>query len=541
MKLLRFIPLTFLGFLALTVSPQIYERDVAEEWVRRYDYQNAPDYGSSIAVDDSGNVYVTGTSSINPVGPEYATIKYNSGGIQQWVQRFPGGGREGGRSIAIDDSSNVYVTGVTSASGGGIGTIKYNSMGTLMWVQVYRKFVSPNDTFYAAMIKVDKLHNVYITGTRNYPGTFRDYLTIKYSATGMEQWVARYNGPVSAEDMASALVVDDSGNVYVTGESRGSGPQQRDIATVKYDSSGVQRWAQRYPGAGNYSLNRGNAIGLDNAGGVYVVGGGTVTGLYRIVTIKYSSLGIQQWVSAYGNGEGRSIGIDNAGNIYVSGYSGNGTNSDFATIKYSSSGVQQWVTIYNGSMNLDDEPWSLAIDSSQNIYVTGGTNISNISGSDYATIKYDSSGLTQWLVTYNGPGNRYDAAHSIAVDKKGNVYVTGSSEGNGTQFDYATIKYSQPLGIERSTSQIRQFQLYQNFPNPFNGSTRIDYLLPWFSFVKLSVYDLCGRTVGNLINENKQEGKHTVEFESNNLPTGVYFYRLEIGQYSQTKKMLLIK
>ena len=87
----------------------------------------------------------------------------------------------------------------------------------------------------------------------------------------------------------------------------------------------------------------------------------------------------------------------------------------------------------------------------------------------------------------------------------------------------------------------KSFSLSQNYPNPFNPSTIINYQLPTNSHVTLKVYDVLGREVTTLVNEREQAGTHGVKFDGTNLPSGVYFYRLQTQTYSDTKKLLLIK
>jgi len=242
------------------------------------------------------------------------------------------------------------------------------------------------------------------------------------------QWVQRYNGPGIGVDIVSSIVVDDSGNVYVTGGS-GNG-----YATIKYSSSGVQQWIQRYIGNGSKALS----IALDGSGNVYVTGYSRF-GFFSssFVTIKYSSSGAQQWVRTYNGGFGNSIAVDDSGNVYVTGWSS--PNEDYITIKYNSIGDSQWVQRYNGLGNSQDNGISIAVDGSGNVYVTGQSRSSF--NFDYATIKYNSNGDSLWVQRYHGPGGN-DQAISIAVDGSGNVYVTGRSQGIGNDNDYATIKYN---------------------------------------------------------------------------------------------------
>jgi len=90
-------------------------------------------------------------------------------------------------------------------------------------------------------------------------------------------------------------------------------------------------------------------------------------------------------------------------------------------------------------------------------------------------------------------------------------------------------------------NQPLSFSLEQNYPNPFNPSTTIEYSIPQNSLVTLKVYDVLGREVATLVNEQNEAGKHTVEFDASKLNSGVYFYKIESGNFIETKKMILVK
>lgn len=85
------------------------------------------------------------------------------------------------------------------------------------------------------------------------------------------------------------------------------------------------------------------------------------------------------------------------------------------------------------------------------------------------------------------------------------------------------------------------FELFQNYPNPFNPATVIEYALPREQFVRLRMFNVLGEEVVVLVNELKPAGTHTTTFDAHNLPSGVYFYRLEAGNYVDSKKLLLVK
>jgi hypothetical protein len=337
----------------------------------------------------------------------------------------------------------------------------------------------------AHAINVDDSGNVYVTGYSYGSGANPDYATIKYGPYGNQIWAARYNGPGNYQDAAYSIALDAAGNVYVTGYSYGSG-NDADYATIKYDANGNQVWVARYTGPGNFH-DQAHSLALDATGNVYVTGWsyGSATH-FDYTTIKYDGNGNHIWVARY-NGPGNlddeaySLGLDAAGNVYVTGHSyGSGTNYDYATIKYDGDGNQIWVERYNGPGNGYDLANSLALDAARNVYVTGLSVGSGTNG-DYATIKYDADGNQLWVARYNGPGNILDEAYSLALDAAGNVYVTGGSTGSDTQYDYATIKYSggnianwMPVEATVLGQPLPQeFALHQNYPNPFNAVTAL--------------------------------------------------------------------
>ena len=286
---------------------------------------------------------------------------------------------------------------------------------------------------------------------------------------------------------------------------------------------------------------------LDHLGNLYITGRSLGTGTnFDYATIKYNSAGVQQWASRY-NGTGNfldfpyGIKADGSGNVYVTGRSdGSGTGEDFATIKYNSSGEQQWVKRYNESSG--DGATSLGVDAAGNVYVTGYSS-GNGTSLDYVTIKYNSNGDQIWKIVYdNGSGiSAYDLPKALVLDNTGNIFVTGASTQNISE-DFCTIKYTQSVGINQISSAVpEQFRLSQNYPNPFNPSTKIRFEISELSQTKLFVYDALGSVVANLVNDRLQPGIYEAEFNASKISSGAYFYKLESNGFIETKKMLLIK
>ena len=403
--------------------------DVTQEWVARYNGPgNFNDEATSLAIDRDGKVYVSGYSYGSGTGADFATIKYNTTGMEQWVAHYNGSGNSWDMvySLAVDSNGNVYITGASfgNSTDWDYATIKYDAAGVEQWVALYN---GPANSFdYATSLAVDGNGNVYVTGASLGSITESNYTTIKYNPAGVQQWVARYNGPENYGDEAYSLALDRDSNVYVTGRSFGTGTYL-DYATIKYNAAGVEQWVARYNGPGNGD-DEAHSLVVDDDGNVYVTGWS-----YRVgtdddyATIKYNGVtGAPMWsfpggeVAARYDGPGHgndwtsNLAVDGNSNVYVTGYSlGSGTNDDYATIKYNVTGDQQWVARYDGPGNDYDWAASLAVDNADNVYVTGGSHGSG-TDSDFATIKYNTAGIEQWVVRYNGPVNGSDLANSLA-------------------------------------------------------------------------------------------------------------------------------
>jgi hypothetical protein len=215
-------------------------------------------------------------------------------------------------------------------------------------------------------------------------------------------WVRSYNGLGNDDDRASAIAVDDSGYVYVTGYSYGERANP-DYATIKYYPNGDTVWVRRYDGPGD-STDQANALAVNDSGCVFVTGGSYGSGTnFDYATIKYYPNGDTAWVRRY-NGPGNSgdgamdIAIDGFGHVYVTGQSfGSGTDYDYATIKYEPNGDTAWMRRYDGPDNTGDNAMAIAVDGSGNVCVTGFGVCWSEHPFDYVTIKYYPNGDTAWV------------------------------------------------------------------------------------------------------------------------------------------------
>jgi hypothetical protein len=379
----------------------------------------AGDQGEGIAVDTSGNVYVAGYSVATWGTPEnpYAgnwdafAAKLDSSGVRQWNTFMGSASADYGYDIAVDTSGNVYVTGYSQDTWGTpvnphVGALNYEAFaaklsgsdGDLIW-NTFMGAAGAGDR--GKGIAVDTSGNVYVAGYSQdtwgtpenpYAGDF-DAFAAKLDSSGVRQWNT-FMGSGSI-DRGEDIAVDVSGNVYVTGYSNATwGTPENpyagdfDAFAVKLDSSGVRQW-NTFMGSG--SNDRGCGIAVDTSGYVYVAGYSVATwgtpenpyaGDVDAFAAKLNSSGVRQWNTFMGSAGdddgGYGIAVDTSGNVYVTGYS-NATwgtpenpyagSYDAFAAKLDSSGVRQWNT-FMGSASAD-YGYDIAVDTSGNVYVAG--------------------------------------------------------------------------------------------------------------------------------------------------------------------------
>ncbi|MBZ0201947.1 MAG: SBBP repeat-containing protein [Ignavibacteria bacterium] len=373
-----------------------YDKDGKQLWVAVFnglgDYHDRP---NGMAIDQSGNIYITGSSSgDNGTATNFITIKYNPSGIKEWesIHASKGGLHDESKSIAIDNAGNVYVTGfgahfVTDNSGQDWITIKFNSKGEQLWIAAYDDGITDDR---ATVLTVDGNGNVYVTGQCNSPAYH--IKTIKYSSTGERLWIAKYDGAGISSDEPADIKVDPEGNVYITGHSYEA---NKDFLTIKYDKNGSELWKKSFNGIGNIS------------------------------------------------DEALKLQIDNTGNVYVLGLSAHKKNKkNRCLIKYDNSGNELWKVISEEPVSTNIEHLTMELDANDNILVTGSGKIINNKTVTYMMIDcYDKDGTLLWQTNYNRE-NTIPVISAISKDNYGGIYAAGYIIGTNGFYDYCIVKFS---------------------------------------------------------------------------------------------------
>ncbi|HKX60263.1 MAG TPA: SBBP repeat-containing protein, partial [Verrucomicrobiae bacterium] len=240
-----------------------------------------------LAVDSSGGVYVTGISTLNGLNTDFATLKYDTNGVEVWTARYngPANIEDAPVRLGLDGAGNIYVGGWSLGSNGvpDYALVKYTPGGQRTWAARFDGLAARYD--YLSDMIVDPSGNVYVTGSSDTFAGDADWVTLKFNPNGGRVWLATYGGSFGVGDNPAFLAFDSSGNVCLsgalyTGESYG-------VATACYDVNGNRRWTALY-GGDTHANEFAAAIVTDPFGGVVVGGASVITNFSQSFLLKYA-------------------------------------------------------------------------------------------------------------------------------------------------------------------------------------------------------------------------------------------------------------
>ena len=299
----------------------------------------------------------------------------------------------------------------------------------------------------AASVAVDLEGNIYVAGitleTLSGQASVgdKDAFVRKYDASGVELWTRQFGSPEA--DRASGVAVDEKGNAYVTGWTLGALPGQvgagsTDAFLRKYDASGAELWTRQF---GSPEADSASGVAVDGEGNVYVAGetGGVLpdqvsAGREDAFLRKYAPGGTELWTRQFGYPDSSdaadSVAVDVEGNVYVAGATDSTPEGQMPSDerkallrKYDSAGGESWSRLLGETFNFVS---SVVVDGVGNVYVAGSTAGGKVMG-DALLRKYDPFGEELWTLQFGSP--QHDSGSSVAVDREGNVYVAGRTQG----------------------------------------------------------------------------------------------------------------
>jgi hypothetical protein len=375
-----------------------------------------------VAIDGAGNAYISGYTFGSLGGPNAGhcdafLAKYDGSGGLLWTRQLGTSSYDESFSVAVDGSGNAYISGWTDGSLGGPNAgctdaflAMYDPAGTLLWTRQ----LGTGSSAASYSVAIDGSGNAYISGETDGSlggpnAGYSDAFLVKYDLFGSLLW-ARQLGTASY-DASWSVAVDGSGNAYISGVTEGSlgGPIAgiADAFLAKYDTSGVLLWTRQL-GTGGWDET--NSVAIDSSGNAYIsgytsdsLGGPYAGGGADAFLAKYDASGVLLWKRQLGTSGGdgsNSVAIDSSGNAYISGStegslgSPNAGGYDAFLAKYDASGSLLW-TCQLGTSDYD-QSYSVAIDGSGNAYISGLTGGSlggpNLGGMDAFLAKFSPEG-----------------------------------------------------------------------------------------------------------------------------------------------------
>jgi len=205
------------------------------------------------------------------------------------------------------------------------------------------------------------------------------------------------------------------------------------------------------------------------------------------------------------------------------------SHSILPNIKRTTNGGLNWYSV-NSLSGITGSPFIIWISGTNSVFMSILSNSSN------SILRSDDGGQTWVSQSTSGINGLFEIDYARYNDL---IISYCLSDNNEIIKSRQTV---QPVGIEQISNTIPQkLYLYQNYPNPFNPVTKVNYELPITNYVTLKIHDVLGKEVASLVNEKQNAGSYSVDFNAGNLPSGIYYYTIKAGEFTGTRKMMLIK
>ena len=461
-----------------------------------------------------------------------------------WTKVYGGTGNDWGYSIQPTSDGGYIIVGFTDSFGAGntdIWLLKVNSNGDTVWTKTFGG--AEEDEGWCVLETTDG--GYIISGhTKSFGPGEEDLWLIKTNITGDTVWTKIYGG---LDDDKYFILRQTLGQGYIIlGQTRSIGAGFDDLWVLKTDVDGDTIWTKTY---GDSLDNNVGSIELTMDGG-YIITGTTElnsSGEQDIWLIKINEYGDTLWTKKIGGYSSERITpnsvqqtSDGGYIIFASSESYGSGGEDVWLIKTDENGDTLWTRSYGGSQ---DDVSICGHQTSDDGYILLARTSSYGAGQiDIWLIRTDSIGNVLWTKTLGGL--LYDIGVTLQSTNEGGYIIAGATASfasNGIDLWLICLEPDSTTYIGGALSILEYYRLYQNFPNPFNPTTTIKFLIPELSFITLKVYDVLGIEIIALVNEEKSAGSYEIEFNASALSSGVYFYRLQAGDFVETKKMVLLR
>ncbi|MDH4155949.1 MAG: T9SS type A sorting domain-containing protein [candidate division Zixibacteria bacterium] len=468
---------------------------------------------------------------------------------QLWSTNFGGRLNEmGSASVATADGGFAVLGSTYSFGSGGMDfyLVKIDSLGDTLWTRTFGG--ASFEDGYDIQRTADGGF-VMVGATESYGGGGRDIYLVRADSSGRVLWARTYGGGQDDEGMSVRLTPD--GGYVICGTTCSFGSGYNDVYFVRTNAAGDTVWTRTFGGPGGDS---GFAVRVTADGGFIAVGttGSFGTGYSSVYAIRMDSDGDSLWATTYG-GTRADIGYSleltsDGGFIFVGASASFGASyNDAYLVKTDIAGNVTWEYIYGGTY--DDRGYSVC-QTADGGYALVGSTLSFGSGkNDVYVVKVDPMGTEIWSRSYGG--RESDFCHAVIEDSGLDLFLVGHSysySAGGSDIYMLKIKGSDATPVyEIDRPGLPDgFVLAQNYPNPFNPSTTIEFSVPGRSRAFLTIFNVLGQIVRQWQFSSLSAGTYAVEWDGCNdggrgVASGVYFYRLDAGATSQTKKMLLLK